>query len=98
MRDVRDNLDLAQLQNARQGFIVNIRDDHKKLHGAGCDAVGAMVTLAYRKVFFEESAEAKRWLDDTYGPAGWTTCGRCGGTNPLLIHIDLPPGFNFPSL
>lgn len=78
MRDVRDHLDLAQLQAVRRGFILNIRD-RKMVHHAGCESVGAMVPDAYRKVFFEDSAEASRWLDDEYGSQGWENCGRCKG-------------------
>ena len=91
MRDVQDNLDLAQLQAGGRGFILNARDDRKKLHGAGCEAVGAMVSRAYPKIFFEESTEAKQWLDGRYGQSGWTNCGLCGGTDPPR-SIDLPPG------
>jgi hypothetical protein len=66
MRDVRDNLDLAELQHTRIGFISNARPEGVKLHKAGCEAVGAMVTAAYPKKFFETYAEAARWLDEKH--------------------------------
>lgn len=76
MRDVRDNLDLAQLQHSRIGFISNARPDGVRLHRAGCDAVGAMVSTAYPKKFFETHAEAARWLDERYR-SQWFPCGLC---------------------
>jgi hypothetical protein len=79
MRDVKDHLDLAQLQAARRGFILNARSDRKMLHCAGCEAIGAMVTTAYPKVFFEESGEARQWLNATFGSRGWENCGLCHG-------------------
>ena len=77
MRNVRDNLDLAQLQVGRRGFILNARNDRKKLHHAGCEAVGTMVSTAYPKVFFEHLTEACKWLDTEYGESGWDPCGLC---------------------
>ena len=74
MRDVRDNRDLAELQHARKGFISNARKDRVVLHRAGCDAVGAMVSTAYPKKFFEEYAEAEQWLNKEYS---WSPCGKC---------------------
>jgi hypothetical protein len=74
VRDVRDNLDLADLQNTGIGFISNARHDGGKLHRAGCDAVGAMVSADYPKKFFETYAEAAQWLDEKYG-SGWHRCG-----------------------
>jgi hypothetical protein len=77
MRDVRDNLDLAQLKEAKQGYIANLRTDMKKLHRAWCESVGAMYPGAYRKVFFEDRDEARRWLDTEYTSARWDSCGKC---------------------
>ncbi len=77
MRDVRDNLDLAQIQHARLGYILNARKDGKKLHHSWCDAIGAMVTTAYPKIFFEKLSEACERLDGNYGSSGWTRCGLC---------------------
>jgi hypothetical protein len=79
MRRVIENLDLAQLQKDGRGFILNIRDDVKKLHRAKCDAVTAMVSAAYPKYFFEEEEqdEALKWLDAEYGERGWSPCGYC---------------------
>ena len=80
MRYIRDNLDLAQLQADRQGFILNARSDRKKLHSAGCEAVGAMVSTAYPKLFFQESEEdVRELLDAQWGRSGWTNCGLCFG-------------------
>lgn len=84
MRDVRDNLDLAQIQHAGLGYILNARKDGKKLHRSGCEAVGAMVSTAYPKVFFEELREAFEWLDAKYGSSGWTRCGLCRPTQTDL--------------
>jgi len=77
MRDVGDNLDLAQIQAARRGFILNARSDRKMLHRSWCEAVGAMVSVAYPKVFFEELGEACEWLDAQYGRSSWFPCGVC---------------------
>ncbi len=77
MRGVNSNLDLAQLQHAGMGFILNARYDSKKLHCAKCEAVGAMVSSAYPKVFFDDYVEAKLFLDSEYGPHGWNRCGVC---------------------
>jgi hypothetical protein len=78
MRQVVTNLELAQLQEAKRGFILNARHV-KRLHRAGCETVGAMVSTAYPKIFFEEFDEAQQWADKEYGayPTGWTTCGIC---------------------
>ena len=85
MRDVRDPLDLAQLQTAKQGFILNVRNDRRKLHRAGCETVGVIASNFYRKVFFEESKEATRvLLDAKWGVSGWGNCGICGGIGPSL--------------
>lgn len=81
MRDVRDNLDLAELQKAGNGFILNARTDVKKLHRARCEAVGAMVSTAYPKKFFETYAEAGQWLDKEYSSSGWDRCGLCNPTS-----------------
>ena|ERR1035438_1473678 len=75
MRDVRDNLDLAQLQAAGEGFILNIRDDRIKLHLAGCEAVGPMSHSAYPKVFFK-SVESLQWIKVNLGDT-WAPCGTC---------------------
>lgn len=77
MRDVKEHLDLAQLQAAGEGFILNARHDVKKLHRAGCEAVAAMVSTAYPKKFFDTYSEAQLWLDAEYGPYGWERCGKC---------------------
>lgn len=80
MRKIDDQLDLAKLQDAKQGFILNIRSEVKRVHRAGCEAVGAMVTSAYQKEFFEGPREDVRAsLDTSWGASGWTSCGRCGG-------------------
>lgn len=77
MRDIRDNVDLAQLQQAAQGFILNARNDGLKLHKAGCESVGAMHPGAYPKTFFEKYGEAAKFLDQKYGSLGWFKCGVC---------------------
>ncbi|HKX06753.1 MAG TPA: hypothetical protein VJN67_01105 [Stellaceae bacterium] len=77
MRDIESNLDLAQLQAKGVGFILNARDDNKKLHRAKCEAVSAMVSSAYPKTFFDDYSEAKLHLDAEYGPDGWNPCGIC---------------------
>ncbi len=81
MRDVLDHKDLARLLEEQRGFIVNIREDRKKVHRAGCESVGAMLTSAYQKVFFEdEDAEvARQWLNERFGTGGWVNCGLCRG-------------------
>ena len=84
MRDIANNLDLAQLQNGRKGFISNARNDGVKLHKAGCEAVGAMVSTAYPKKHFETFDEAKTWLDKTYS-SRWYSCGLC---NPWIPTAD----------
>jgi hypothetical protein len=80
MRQVQTNLELAQLQEAKRGLILNARQDVKRLHRAGCDAVSAMVSTAHPKIFFEEFDEARQWAEKEYGvyPTGWTICGLCG--------------------
>jgi hypothetical protein len=71
---------LAQLQVAGVGYILNLREDRRLLHRAHCDSIGAMVSNAYPKVFFETSDEATQWLKiATFGDHGWTNCGKCGG-------------------
>jgi hypothetical protein len=77
MRDVRDGVDLATLQAERRGFILNARDDGYKLHRAGCDAVGAMHSGAYRKIFFEAFSAAIHWLKTESSSPAWSYCGRC---------------------
>lgn len=79
MREICDHFDLAKVQEVGEGFLANIREDVKKLHRAGCEAVSAMGTKEYRKVFFDTAVEAREWLDREYGPRGWSNCGRCGG-------------------
>jgi hypothetical protein len=79
MRDVRDNTDLEQLRVDGKGFILNLREDRKMLHRARCEAIQAMVSPAYPKVFFA-SEESLRWLDATLGKHGWIDCGKCGGS------------------
>ncbi len=76
MREIATNLELAQIQAARRGFIVNARADGYKLHRAGCEAVGAMHPEAYPKIFFEEFSEADSWLK-TKSADAWTYCGKC---------------------
>lgn len=79
VRDVRDNLDLAQLQAAGRGFILNARRDRRLAHAAGCEAVGAMVTSAYPKMFLDDPVEARSHLNERFGVRGWSNCGYCGG-------------------
>ena len=79
MHNVSSQLELATLQAAGEGFILNARADTKKLHKAGCEAIGAMVTVAYPKVFFDTYEEAREWLDAEFGESAWEHCGRCGG-------------------
>ncbi len=83
MRDIRDNVDLAQLQQAAQGFILNARDDGPKLHEARCEAVGAMYPGKYPKIFFEKYGEAAMFLDQKYGSLGWDKCGKCCPSSTL---------------
>ncbi len=77
MRNIRDKVDLAQLQDAAQGFILNARTDGPRLHKAGCDAVGAMHPGAYQKILFGKYGEAVKFLDQEYGTYGWVRCGVC---------------------
>ena len=81
MRNIHDNVDQAQLQQAAQGFILNARTDGPKLHKAGCDSVGAMHPGAYPKTFFEKYGEAVNFLDQKYGLHGWVRCGVCNPYN-----------------
>lgn len=78
MRNVRDQLDLAQLQAAKRGFILNLRPDYKRLHWAGCDSIGGMKQNEHPKRFFETLAEAREWADKELGPQGWIICNKCG--------------------
>ena len=80
MHRVTDPLELAQLQAAGKGFILNARGDPNKLHKAGCQSVGAMAAFSYRKFFFETYEEAQTWLNLNveFSEAGWEPCGRCG--------------------
>jgi hypothetical protein len=82
MRNVTDQLDLAQLQAAKRGYILNARNDRKLLHRSGCEAIGAMVSSAYPKIFFEELDEAREWSETQYGKFGWAPCGKCLGRLP----------------
>lgn len=76
-RQIEDQFELAVLKHDRNGFILNCRGDRIMLHQAGCDAVGAMVTSAYPKLFFETLEEATRWADKKFGKDGWEACGFC---------------------
>ncbi len=76
MRPVRDNLDLAELQRAGRGFILNDRADGARLHRAYCDSVGAMHPDAHAKIFFDELNEAVAWLKQNR--PDWKPCGLCG--------------------
>jgi hypothetical protein len=53
--------------------------------GAAGGAVGAMVSTAYPKTFFETYPEASQWLDQQHG-SNWFPCGVCHPN----IDIDLP--------
>jgi hypothetical protein len=77
MRRVTDHAELAEIIRERQGYVFNNRTDRRMLHAAGCEALEVMSTRAYEKVFFEGLDEARRWLDNQYGPNGWEVCGRC---------------------
>ena len=81
MREVKDNLDLAVLQKDGRGYILNDRWDRRMIHKAGCEAVVAMVTSAYKKIFFEDGEEAVTWLQAEKENIGrdWASCGMCGG-------------------
>ena len=87
MRNILDNVDLAQLQQAAKGFIFNARIDGPKLHRTECVTVGAMYPGAYAKTFFENYGEAAKFLDQKYGPHGWLKCGVC---SPCGDSPDLP--------
>ena len=78
MREVKDNFDLATLQKDGSGYIFNDRRDRGLVHKAACEAVGAMVTSAYKKIFLDDQAEAVTWLQAEKGQ-GWENCGMCGG-------------------
>src|SRR5258708_2519433 len=73
MREVLEQFDLALLQKEGRGL--NARNDVKGLHRAGCEAVGAMVSSAYPKIFFEQLDEALKWLDAEYGKSGFCHVG-----------------------
>jgi len=88
MRKVVEQFDLALLQKEGRGYILNARNDVKRLHRAGCEAVGAMVSTAYPKVFFEQLDEALKWLDAEYGKSGWLSCGFCYPNPPSLDPKD----------
>ncbi len=77
MHNVSDQLELATLQAAGEGFILNARHDRTMLHKAECEAIGAMVTAAYPKMFFNTYDEAQEWLDTQFGEADWERCGFC---------------------
>ncbi len=83
MREIRDNLDLAEVQATKKGFVLNIRKDRRMLHRSGCDAVGAMVSAAYPKLFFDDPHEAYSWAIDKFGKH-WKNCGFCGGVGTML--------------
>jgi hypothetical protein len=80
MRDIRDTLDLAELQHAGKGFIWSARFDRFMLHKAPCSQVGAYGFTSYPMKFFETYAEAARWLNEKY-TSDWRTCGHCYPTN-----------------
>lgn len=91
MGQVADNLELAKPQSGERGFILNVRHDVKRLHRAGCEAVGAMVATAYPKMFFETGDEARQWSDAQYGPSGWTKCGLCRSNwEPSYVLTSAP--------
>jgi hypothetical protein len=87
--DMRDKRDLVDLQDAGKGFILNLREDRKLLHRAGCEAVGVMSSTAHPKVFFA-SEESLQWLTVNLGQRGWENCGKCGGSSaPRSGNTDL---------
>ncbi len=55
MRKIESLQELAQLLAARRGYIVNLRDDRKKLHWAGCHAVEGMYTPSTQSSFSKTS-------------------------------------------
>jgi hypothetical protein len=57
MRKVESFQDLAQLQAAGRGYILNVRDDRKKLHCADCHAIEGMYTPKYPKFLFDENID-----------------------------------------
>lgn len=76
MRTVTNHADLSGILEQGDGYVFNDRNDRKMLHRANCEALEAM-TRKYKKLFFEDLAEATRWLDQQYGSNGWEVCGRC---------------------
>lgn len=76
MCEISDD-ELTEIRKAGKGYLVNARNDRKKLHRSGCEAVKAMVASAYPKIFFDELNAACAWLDDQYGSSGWERCGLC---------------------
>jgi hypothetical protein len=87
MRQITDRLELAKIQKEERGFVLNVRPDAKRLHKAGCEAVGAMATTEHRKYFAEEDTGLVTRLNEQFGEHGWRNCGRSGGLN-LPISIE----------
>jgi hypothetical protein len=60
------------------GLIVNIRDNHAKVHRVRCESVEVMSASKYPKIFSTSTAGVTAWL--TAHPEGtWDYCGVCGG-------------------
>jgi hypothetical protein len=77
MQKIGNHAELSEIIRVGQGFIFNDRNDRKMLHHVNCESLEVMSTRAYDKLFFENLAEAKSWLDAKYGTRRWEVCGRC---------------------
>lgn len=71
MHKIGSHTELAEIIRVGEGYVFNVRNDRKMLHAASCEALEVMSTRAYDKLFFDDWREAKRWLDEKYGPNGW---------------------------
>jgi hypothetical protein len=78
MREIADQLDLAQIQAAGRGFILNVRQV-PRLHRARCDSVGGMKANEYQKIWFETETydEVSAWTNRKCGQYMWQHCGKC---------------------
>jgi hypothetical protein len=61
-RKIESHAELTELIRQGQGFVLNNRDDQKKLHKANCESLEVMSTSRYEKLFFEDVDQATDWL------------------------------------
>jgi hypothetical protein len=56
----------------------NIRAEGAKIHRSNCEAVEAMMTSKYPKIFSVTADDVAGWLN-THPGTKWEHCGLCGG-------------------